>query len=182
MTADGHKKKSLSSDGKFFGWDELAKSYDAGSTEDKFNCFILAISQAIEMLRQEGKNPRVPKELLLQLMDKRDGFNTTLLDFTADGGANAGKPVKFSTNLKKANASAAVDAYMAIGMRKEEAGELIGNQLSIPPQTVLRWRKEFRENEINHWSEEYRRKISNLKGRSKKETSAYLALLLSGAK
>ena len=67
-------------------------------------------------------------------------------------------------------------------MRKEEAGELIGNQLSIPPQTVLRWRKEFRENEINHWSEEYRRKISTLKGRSKKETSAYLALLLSGAK
>ena len=95
MTANGHKKKSLSSDGKFVGWDELAKSYDAGSTEDNLLLHSCHLS-AIEMLRQEGKNPRVPKELLLQLMDKRDGFKTTLLDFTADGGANAGKPVKFS--------------------------------------------------------------------------------------
>lgn len=182
MTANGHKKKSLSSDGKFVGWDELAKSYDAGSTEDKFNCFILAISQAIEMLRQEGENSRVLKELLLQLIDKRDGFNSTLLDFIADGGAKAGKPVEFSENLKKSNAAAAVDAQMALGMSRQESGELVGNQLSISPQTVLRWRKEFREKEIKHWSEEYRQKISTLRDLSKKETRAYLALLLSSAK
>ena len=67
MATESDKLSPKSAKGEFTSWSTLSERYDVGSTTDKFNCFVDAISQAIEMVRVEGNDPRVLLELLLQL-------------------------------------------------------------------------------------------------------------------
>ena len=116
-------------------WEELAKKYNSSNSTEKFNCFEEALLEAIGLIREQGQNPKVLFELFLQLQDKKDGRKATLLDFTA---ASNNPPVRFSENLKKVNATAAIDALMKLGSKLDEAAEQVSEETGVATETIKR--------------------------------------------
>ena len=182
MATESDKLSPKSAKGEFTGWSTLSERYDVGSTTDKFNCFVDAVSQAIEMVRVEGNDPRVLLELLLQLEDKRNGTNSSLLDFSAGKDQKEGRPAEFSSNLKKVNAAAAIDAFMALGFTPKEAAERAGQELLVSSDSVLRWRKRYSSEDVHLWSSEYHNKISALRLLEKNEIEKIIPIFLNAAR
>lgn len=126
MATESDKLRPKFAKGEFTGWSILSDRYDVRSTTDKFNCFVDAISQAIEIVRKEGDNSRILLELLFQLEDKRNETNSSPPDFLAGKSQKGGRPAEFSSNLKKVNAAASIDAFMALGLTAKDAAEYAG--------------------------------------------------------
>ena len=131
--------------------------------------------EAIRLIREQGHNPKVLFELFLQLQDKKDGRKATLPDFTA---ASNNPPVRFSENLKKVNATAAIDALMMLGSKLDEAAEQVSKETGVATDTIKRWRKSYMSESKNKWSEEYHDKVSAMKNLNKKEIKKLLSIFL----
>ena len=161
-TADRHRR-----------WAELSKKYKCSNSTEKFKCFEEALLEAIGLIREQGHNPKVLFELFLQLQDKKDGRKATLLDFTA---ASNNPPVRFSENLKKVNATAAIDALMKLGSKLDEAAEQVSEETGVATDTIKRWRKSYMSESKNKWSKEYRHKVSAMENLDEKELKKLLSL------
>ena len=94
--------------------------------------------EAIDLIQEREQNSKVCFELFLQLQDKKNGRKATLLDFTE---ASNKPTVLFSENLKKVNATAAINALMMLGSTLDEAAEQVSTESGVATDTIKKWLK-----------------------------------------
>ena len=86
--------------------------------------------------------------------------------------------MRFSENLKKVNATAAIDALMKLGSKLDEAAEQVSEETGVAADTIKRWRKSYISESKNKWSKEYRHKVSAMENLDEKELKKLLSLFL----
>ncbi len=116
--------------------------------------------EAIDLIQEQEQNSKVWFELFLQLQDKKNGRKATLLDFTA---ASNNPTVRFSENLKKVNATAAIDALMMLGSKLDKVAEQVSTETGAATGSIKRWSKSYKSDSNNKWSKKYHDKVSAIK-------------------
>ena len=71
---------------------------------------------------------------------------------------------------------------MALGFTPKEAAERAGQELLVSSDSVLRWRKRYRSEDVHLWSSEYHSKISALRLLEKNEIEKIIPIVLNAAR
>ena len=82
----------------------------------------------------------------MQLQDKKNGRKVTLLDFAA---TSNNPTVRFSENLKKINATAAIDALIMLGLKLDEPAEQVSTETGVANDTIKSSRKSCKSDSKN---------------------------------
>ena len=153
----------------------VIEKYNSSSSTRKFNCSEEAVLEAIDSIREQEQTSKAWFELFLQLQDKKNGRKATLVDFTV---ASNKPTVRFSENLKNANAAATIDALMMLGSKLDEAADQVSKETGVATDTIKRWCKSHNSESKNKWAYSYHRKVSTIKSLNKNELRGLCSIFI----
>lgn len=90
------------------------------------------------VLEDNGHNSRIIYELLLELERLKDGFSQGPLNLPSP----SNRPKDIKAQNKHRHAVLAVEIYLLMGRKLEEACELVGGEVKCAGETVKRWRRD----------------------------------------
>jgi len=155
-------------------WEALWSRWQKANSSEKADLLADAVLIAANQVNRRGHNSKPLMALYVQLQDKKYGSKSTLLDIPTEQPAN--RPAKISLMIKQANAAAAVDAYMKIGLKEYEAAEKVAEALGQTSDEVIRFRRSLREDNRRFGSDEYAAKVAGLKGLPKEDLEKLASL------
>lgn len=124
-------------DNNFF--DSLWESFKAAKSDEvKLELFKEAVIASKLVLEENGHNSRIIYELFLELERQKDGFSQGPLNPPSP----SNRPKDIKAQNKHRHAVLAVEIYLLMGRKLEEACELVGEEVKCAGETVKRWRRD----------------------------------------
>ena len=120
-------------------FDDLWKNFKAAKGDEaKLELFKEAMIASKLVLEENGHNSRIIYELLLELERLKDGFSQGPLNPSSP----SNRPKDIKAQNKHRHAVLAVEIYMLMGHKLDEACELVGEEVKYAGETVKRWRRD----------------------------------------
>ena len=145
-------------------FDELWENFKAAKGDEvKLELFKEAVIASKLVLEENGHNPRIIYELLLELERLKDGFSQGPLNPPSP----SNRPKDIKAQNKHRHAVLAVEIYLLMGRKLEEACELVGEEVRYAGETVKRWRRD-KPLDFTETLERYRARLQEEHNQEKK--------------
>ena len=120
-------------------FDEIWEKFKAAKGDEvKLELFKEAVIASKLVLEENGHNPRIIYELLLELERLKDGFSQGPLNPPSP----SNRPKDIKAQNKHRHAVMAVEIHLLMGRKLEEACEIVGEEVKYAGETVKRWRRD----------------------------------------